>query len=124
MRHRLGAFLRGPVVSGVLQWTGDADHDLASTGDIILALERPVDLSCFTVSKTSGGNITALTVARSLNGGVSYGPARTVTLAAALSSVGDAVDVDLVDECPTHVKFRVTVSAETVVHIAGRALLR
>lgn len=104
-----------------LQWSYSATPTVAVTGDVTITIDRPVHLTCLTLAKVSGGNVTALTVARSLDGGTSYGPARTVTLAAALTAANDAVDVDLVDECPTHVKFGVTVSASTVVRITGRA---
>lgn len=109
-------------MSRTLQWAHNEDHTVAASGDVDLELYGPVDLVNLTIAKVSGGNVTALSIARSLNGGTTYGPARTVTLGAALSSAGDAVDVDLADESPTHVRLTFTVSASTVVRITGRAL--
>lgn len=108
----------------LLQWSHAENHTVAASGNVDLELYGPLDLLCLTIAKVSGGNVTALTLARSLDGGLTYGPARTVTLGAALASAGDAVDADFVDECPTHVRLGFTVSASTVVKITGRAVSR
>lgn len=105
----------------MLQWSYSNNHTVAVSGDVTLTIDRPIELLNLTVAKVSGGNVTALTIKRSFDG-TNYGPARTVTLAAALSTAGDAVDIDLVDESPTHVTLTFTVSASTVVKITGRAL--
>lgn len=98
------------------------NHTVANGGTVVVAVNDPIRTYNSTVAKVSGGNVTALTVARSLDGGTTYGPERTVTLAASLSSAGDAVDADLVDECPTHVRYTFTLSASTVVKIVARGV--
>lgn len=107
-----------------IEWRHDEQHTIAASGDEDIAIDRDVNCLNFTLSKVSGGNVTALTIARSLDGGATWGPARTVTLAAALSTAGDAVDVDLADEMPGKVRFGFTVSASTVVKIVGRGAWR
>lgn len=107
-----------------IEWKHDAEHTVAASGDEDIAIDRDVNLLNFTLSKVSGGNVTALTIARSLDGGATWGPTRTVTLAAALSSAGDSVDVDLTDEMPSKVRFGFTVSASTVVKIVGKGAWR
>lgn len=102
-----------------IEWKHDAEHTVAASGDEDIAIDRDVNCLNFTLSKVSGGNVTALTIARSLDG-ATWGPARTVTLAAALSTAGDSVDVDLTDEMPSKVRLSLTVSASTVVRIVGR----
>jgi hypothetical protein len=106
-----------------IEWRFGDDETIAATGDYDVTIDREVNVLNFTLAKVSGGNVTALTVARSLDG-ANFGPARTVTLDAALSSAGDAVDVDLVDEMPMKVRFGVTLSASTVVRVVGRGCLR
>jgi hypothetical protein len=101
------------------EWRYNEAPTVATSGNVDVAIDRDVDLLNFTIAKVSGGNVTALTVARSLDGS-NFGPARTVTLPASLTSAGDAVDVDLSDEMLVTVRFGLTVSASTVVRIVGR----
>lgn len=103
------------------EWSHDSSPTIASSGDTDIAIDRDVRSICFTLAKVSGGNVTALTVARSLDGSV-WGPARTVTLSSALSTAGDSVDFDLVDEPCRAVRLGITVSASTVVHIVARGV--
>lgn len=105
------------------EWNHNKQHTIASSGDEDVTIDRDVNCLNFTLSKVSGGNVTALTVKRSLDG-ATWGAARTVTLGAALSSAGDAVDVDLADEMPSKVRFGFTVSASTVVKIVGKGAWR
>jgi len=106
-----------------LQWAYSSNHLVASSGNVDVALDgSPISLTSLQLSKVSGGNVTALAVKRSLDGGTTWGAARNVTLPAALSTAGDAVDIDLVDEAITNVRFVLTVSASTTVKIVGRGL--
>lgn len=98
------------------------NHTVADGGTVVVPVNNPVRTYNSTVAKVSGGNVTGLTIARSLDGGTTYGPERTVTLAAALSSAGDAVDADLPDECPTHVRYTFALSASTVVKVVARGV--
>jgi len=104
-----------------VEWSYDDSPTIASTGNTTLTIDRDVRSVCFTLAKVSGGNVTALTIARSLDG-ATWGPARTVTLSASLTSAGDSVDVDLIDEPCRAVRFGITVSASTVVKILGRGV--
>ena len=103
------------------EWSHDSTPTIASSGNTDVTVDRDVRSVCFTLAKVSGGNVTALTVARSLDG-ATWGRARTVTLSSALSSAGDSVDVDLIDEPCRAVRFGITVSASTVVHLVGRGV--
>lgn len=109
-------------MSRTLQWAYNDEHTVASSGNVDVTIDGPVDLTCFQLSKVSGGNVTAVSVKRSLDGGETWGAARTVTLPASLSSAGDAVDVDFVDEAITAVRFSLTVSASTDIKIVARGL--
>jgi hypothetical protein len=104
-----------------VEWSYDDSPTIASSGNTTITIDRDVRSACFTLAKVSGGNVTALTIARSLDG-ATWGPARTVTLSASLTSAGDSVDVDLIDEPCRTVRFGITVSASTVVHILGRGV--
>lgn len=104
----------------MLKWASNRDHTL-ETGNLDFAVEGNPTSVCFTLAKVSGGNLTAINVRRSLDGGTTWGAARAVASGLPLSSAGDAIDVDLVDELVTAVRFELTFSAETVLHITGRA---
>lgn len=105
-----------------IEYFSKNDHTVANGGTVVVEVNRPIRFYNSTLAKVSGGNVTAITMARSLDGGTTYGPERTVTLAAALSTAGDAVDADLVDECPTHVRYTFSLSASTVVKIVARGV--
>jgi hypothetical protein len=104
-----------------VEWSYEDSTTIASSGNTTLTIDRDVRSVCFTLAKVSGGNVTALTIARSIDG-ATWGPARTVTLSASLTSAGDSVDVDLIDEPCRAVRFGLTVSASTVVKILGRGV--
>ena len=107
-----------------LVWGDNANHTVAASGDLDFAVEGNPDLTCFTFAKVSGGNLTGITVRRSLDGGTTWGGVRTIASGLPLSTAGDAIDIDLEDELVTNVRFGLVVSASTVLHITGRASKR
>lgn len=104
-----------------LLWSHKNDHTVAASGNVDLEVQGNPTVASFSLSKVSGGNVTGLNVRRSLDGGTTWGPARAVSSGLPLSAAEDAVDVDLIDELVTAVRFELTVSASTVVRIIGRA---
>lgn len=109
-------------MSRVLVWSTKGNHTVATSGNLDLEVEGNPTLTSLTLAKVSGGNVTGINVRRSLDGGATWGPARAVTTGLPLAAADDAVDVDLIDELVTAVRFELTVSASTVVRVTGRAM--
>lgn len=109
-------------MSRILVWSTKGNHTIAASGDLDIEVEGNPTLTSLTLAKVSGGNVTAINVRRSLDGGTTWGPARAVTSGLPLAAADDAVDVDLIDELVTNVRFELTVSASTVVRVTGRAM--
>tara|TARA_R110000868_G_scaffold116362_2_gene309906 strand:- start:388 stop:717 length:330 start_codon:yes stop_codon:yes gene_type:complete len=71
-----------------------------------------------TLTNVSGGNITALTVARSLDG-TTYGPERSVTTGIPLAA-GATLDVDVIDEPAVAYRFTITAASAGVASLISR----
>lgn len=71
-----------------------------------------------TLKNVSGGDITALSVARSLDG-TTYGPERAVTSGIPLAA-GSSLDVDFVDEPAVSYRFTVTAASAGVASLVSR----
>lgn len=71
-----------------------------------------------TLKNVSGGDITALSVARSLDG-TTYGPERAVTDGIPLAA-GDTLDVDLIDEPAIAWRFTITAASAGVASLTAR----
>jgi len=71
-----------------------------------------------TLTNISGGDITALTVARSLDG-TTYGPERSITTGLPLAA-GASLDVDLIDEPAILYRFTSTAASAGVASLVSR----
>ena len=105
----------------ILVWSQNALTTVAASGNVDVTVEGNPDVTSFTLVKVSGGNLTAVTVQRSLDNGTTWGAPRAVASGLPLATAGDALDVDFVDELVTAVRFQCTVSASMVLRIQGRA---
>lgn len=87
----------------------------------VLTVVRPdltvMSLLC-TLKNVSGGNVTAITVARSLDG-TTYGPERSVTTGVPLAA-GASLDIDFVDEPAILYRFTVTAASAGVASLISR----
>jgi hypothetical protein len=87
----------------------------------VLTVVRPdltvMSLLC-TLKNVSGGTITAITVARSLDG-TTYGPERSVTTGVPLAA-GASLDIDFIDEPAILYRFTVTAVSAGVASLISR----
>lgn len=73
-----------------------------------------------TLTNVSGGNITALTVARCLDG-ITYGPERSVTTGIPLAA-GSSLDIDILDEPAIAYRFTITAASAGVASLVLRGV--
>jgi hypothetical protein len=105
-----------------LEWAYDAQHTLTSpSGVVTLEIRRVVRTINLTVAVVSG-DVSDITLQRSLNNGVTYGPVRPVVIASPPLASGGAIDIDLIDESPTHIRLKFGVGADTELRIVGRGV--
>ena len=71
-----------------------------------------------TLTNVSGGDITAITVARCLDG-TTYGPERRVTTGVPLAA-GASLDIDFIDEPAISYRFTVTAASAGVASLVSR----
>lgn len=71
-----------------------------------------------TLANVSGGSITALSVARTLDG-VTYGPERSITTGIPLAA-GSTLDVDITDEPAIAYRFTITAASAGVASLTSR----
>mgnify|MGYP003439712398 CR=1 FL=1 len=71
-----------------------------------------------TLANVSGGNVTALTVARTLDG-TTYGPERSITSGIPLAA-GASLDVDFIDEPALAYRFTITAASAGAVSLTSR----
>lgn len=105
----------------VLVWACNVLHEDVTSGDVDVTVDGNPSLSSFQLTKEGGGNLTAVTVRRSLDNGETWGAERAITSGLPLSSAGDSLDIDFVDELVTAVRFTITTSAAMDLRVIGRA---
>ncbi len=93
----------------------------ASPGTITIRPDRTVMSLLSTLKNDSGGNVTAVTVARTLDG-VIYGPERSVTTGIPLAA-GSTLDVDLIDEPAIAYRFTITAASAGAVTLTSRGVV-
>lgn len=71
-----------------------------------------------TLTNVSGGSITALTVARCLDG-TTYGPERSIATGVPLAA-GSSLDIDFIDEPAISYRFTVTAASAGVASLVSR----
>jgi len=74
-----------------------------------------------TLACVSGGNITALSVARTLDG-VTFGPARPITTGLPLAA-GQSLDIDILDEPSIAYRFRITAASAGTATLTSRGVV-
>jgi hypothetical protein len=105
----------------ILVWALNELHENVSSGNIDIPVEGNASLTSLQLTKEGGGNLTAVTVRRSLDSGATWGAERAITSGLPLSSDGDSLDIDFIDELVTAVRFTITTSAAMDLRIIGRA---